>query len=60
MAKMKIVTQDSDSVELECSLFLNRMYIAALVANVDGFKGKKRFDNKLEQLGSLTYTKSAS
>lgn len=42
MAKMKTRTQDSDPVELECSVFVYGMYIAALVANVDGFKEKEK------------------
>lgn len=42
MAKMNTRTQNSDSVELECSVSVYGMYIAALVANVDGSKGKEK------------------
>jgi hypothetical protein len=42
MAKLKTRTQDSDSVELECSVFVYGMYIAALVANIESFTGNAK------------------
>lgn len=48
MAKMKTRTQASDSVELECSVFVYGMYIASLVANVDGFTGNEKVQGEAQ------------